>query len=81
MIEDNNPPKMKVEFFKEQKISNLNCFSNEGNGWDKSQIKIQTNIFKSNLETNLLLEEEELIVQLKTKKDGDGLEFNLLLKT
>ena len=30
MIDENNPPKMKVEFYKEQKIANINCFSNEG---------------------------------------------------
>ena len=41
MIDDNNPPEMKVEFFKEQKISNINCFSNEGAGWDKSKLEIK----------------------------------------
>ncbi len=40
IIEDNNPPKMTVEFFKEQKIDNINCFSNEGDGWDKSDLII-----------------------------------------
>ena len=49
MIEDNNPPKVKIEFFKEQKILNLNCFSNEGKGWDNSDLEIQTNILKINL--------------------------------
>ena len=38
MIDNNNPPKMKIEFFKEQKIDNINCFSNEGNGWDNSKL-------------------------------------------
>ena len=34
----NNPPKFKVEFFKEQKnIKNINCYSNEGGKWDKSK--------------------------------------------
>ena len=41
--EKRNPPKMSVEFFKDQKIDNINCFSNEGDGWDKSQIKINNN--------------------------------------
>ena len=41
--EKKNPPKMSVEFFEEQKIDNINCFSNEGDGWDKSQIKINNN--------------------------------------
>ena len=35
----NNPPKFNVEFFKEQKnLHNVNCFSNEGNKWKKSNI-------------------------------------------
>jgi len=32
-----NPPKFKVQFFEEQKnLSNINCYSNEGNIWAKS---------------------------------------------
>ena len=35
----NNPPRFNVEFFKEQKnLDNINCFSNEGNKWEKSKI-------------------------------------------
>jgi peptidoglycan/xylan/chitin deacetylase (PgdA/CDA1 family) len=35
----NNPPSFSVEFFKEQKnIKNINCYSNEGNQWEKSNI-------------------------------------------
>jgi len=35
----NNPPKMVVEFFNEQKnLNNINCFSNEGDKWDKPDI-------------------------------------------
>ncbi len=35
----NNPPKLIIEFFKDQKnIQNINCFSDEGNGWKKSNI-------------------------------------------
>ena len=48
IIDNNNPPDMKVEFFKEQKISNINCYSNEGNGWDSSKLKIENNILKIN---------------------------------
>ncbi len=37
----NNPPEFKVEFFKNQKnIKNINCYSNEGNKWEKSNIII-----------------------------------------
>ena len=35
----NNPPKFSVDFFNEQKnINNINCFSDEGDKWDKSII-------------------------------------------
>ena len=40
-----NPPEFLVEFFKNQKnINNINCFSNEGNKWQKSNINISKNI-------------------------------------
>ena len=40
-----NPPEFKVEFFKSQKnLSNINCYSNEGNVWKKSKVKIINNI-------------------------------------
>ena len=42
---NNNPPDFQVEFFKEQKnIKNITCFSNEGDIWKKSNIKIDKNI-------------------------------------
>ena len=37
-----NPPEFSVEFFKEQKnLENINCYSNEGNRWEKSDISIK----------------------------------------
>ena len=42
-----NPPDFSVEFFEEQKnINNINCFSDEGNKWEKSNIAIKQNILK-----------------------------------
>ena len=39
-----NPPNFKVEFFKEQKnLSNINCYSNEGDIWEKSKTKFTNN--------------------------------------
>jgi len=39
-----NPPKFKVEFFKEQKnLKNINCYSNEGDVWEKSKTKFTKN--------------------------------------
>ena len=40
----NNPPKFNIEFFEEQKnINSINCYSNEGNKWEKSIINISNN--------------------------------------
>ena len=40
----NNPPKFYVEFFDEQKnIKDINCYSNEGNKWEKSKIEFEEN--------------------------------------
>ena len=39
-----NPPNFKVEFFKEQKnLSNINCYSNEGDVWEKSKTNFNNN--------------------------------------
>tara|TARA_B100000674_G_scaffold488745_1_gene501404 strand:- start:472 stop:1536 length:1065 start_codon:yes stop_codon:yes gene_type:complete len=48
MIDDNNPPEMIVEFFEDQDIKNINCFSNEGDGWGNSKIEIENKILKIN---------------------------------
>ena len=48
-VTQNNPPKLIIEFFENQKnIKKINCFSDEGNKWDKSNIvftdqKLQVN--------------------------------------
>ena len=40
----NNPPIFSVEFFHNQKnIKNINCYSNEGNSWGKSNTKFTNN--------------------------------------
>ena len=44
LITNNNPPKMAVEFFKEQKnLGQINCFSDEGGSWDNSNINLEEN--------------------------------------
>jgi len=41
----NNPPSFSVEFFKDQKnIKNMNCYSNEGGQWKKSNIEFNDTI-------------------------------------
>jgi len=38
---NNNPPEMIVNFFDNQKnLNNLNCFSNEGNNWKKTEMEL-----------------------------------------
>ena len=49
LTNNNNPPKFLVEFFNEQKnINNINCFSDEGDKWEKSNITLSQNILKLN---------------------------------
>ena len=41
---EDNPPKLIVEFFDEQKnIKNINCYSNDGGEWKKSNLKFEEN--------------------------------------
>ena len=40
----NNPPNFSVEFFKDQEnLKNINCFSDEGNKWEKSNTSLKNN--------------------------------------
>ena len=49
-----NPPKIKIKFFKDLiNIKNINCYSNEGNIWKKSNIK-----FINEYELNIILREK-----------------------
>ncbi len=44
-IINNNPPKLEIEFFKNQKnLKNINCFSDEGDKWKKTKVIFQNNI-------------------------------------
>ena len=52
---ENNPPKFYVEFFNEQKnIKNINCYSNEGDEWRKSNLKFNGNILSINFKQPFL---------------------------
>ena len=49
LTNNKNPPKFFIEFFDIQKnINNINCFSDEGDGWDKSNISVTQNYLKVN---------------------------------
>jgi len=51
----NNPPQFTVEFFSEQKnIDNINCFSDEGNQWRKSDTSLSKNILNINFREKFL---------------------------
>jgi len=40
----NNPPKMYIEFFEDQKyLDIISCYSNEGDGWKKTKLKLENN--------------------------------------
>ncbi len=54
-ITDNNPPNLKIDFFEEQKnIKNINCFSDEGNQWEKSKLTFVGNSLKINFRDKFL---------------------------
>ena len=41
---NNNPPNLEIEFFEDQKnLQNINCFSDEGNNWEKSKVVFEKN--------------------------------------
>ena len=49
LTKNNNPPQFLVEFFDEQKnITKINCFSDEGDNWEKSNINFNQNTLKLN---------------------------------
>ncbi len=42
-----NPPNMYIEFFDKQKnLDKISCYSNEGEGWDKTNVELEKNILK-----------------------------------
>ena len=52
---ENNPPKLIVEFFEEQEnIKNINCYSNDGGSWKKSNLKFEKNILIVNFQEPFL---------------------------
>ncbi len=43
----NNPPKLVIEFFSDQKnLNNITCYSNDGGNWKKSNLKFKKNILE-----------------------------------
>jgi len=55
IFDDKNPPKLIVEFFKNQKnIKNITCYSNDGGNWKKSNLKFQEQILTIKFENKFL---------------------------
>ena len=51
----NNPPNFSVEFFdKQNNLDNINCFSDEGNQWEKSNIYFNNNRLNINFREKFL---------------------------
>ena len=55
IIDSENPPKLIVEFFDEQKnIQNITCYSNDGGNWKKSNLKFNKQTLIVNFEEKFL---------------------------
>jgi hypothetical protein len=45
LSDKNNPPKFNIKFFKNQNnLDFINCYSNEGDKWEKSKTKLKNNV-------------------------------------
>ncbi len=66
----NNPPKLIIEFFENQdNLENINCFSDEGNKWEKSNIKLVKNKLVVNFREKFLFRRGRINCSLN---DTDG---------
>ena len=55
IVNEENPPKLEVEFFTEQKnIQNITCYSNDGGNWKKSNLKFQKQTLTINFKEKFL---------------------------
>ena len=53
--QNNNPPKLSIEFFEKQKnIDKITCYSNDGGNWKKSNLKIEQNTLIINFDEKFL---------------------------
>ena len=67
--ESENPPELKIVFFENQKnLRNINCFSNEGNRWRDSKIKLgEENTLVINFEEKFTSERGRINCSLNDK--------------
>ena len=79
---DNNPPKLVIEFFNNQKnLNKINCFSDEGNKWEKSNTKIVDNKLIVNFREKFLFRRGRINCSLNDKEGWRwfGLQFSVKL--
>ena len=68
--EKNNPPNIKIEFFKNQKnLDKINCFSNEGGDWKDAELNLNEHKLSINLKENFKPRRGRINCSLK---DEDG---------
>ena len=64
-----NPPKMMIEFFEDQKnLENINCFSNEGSKWRQTNIILKGNILEINFAEKFIERRGRINCSLKDEK-------------
>ena len=65
LVDTSNPPKIIIEFFDEQKnIKNINCYSNDGGNWKKTNLEFQKQILKINFKEKFLPRRGRIICSL-----------------
>ena len=81
-ITNNNPPKLEITFFEDQKnLENINCFSDEGNNWKQSKIKFQDNKLFVDFSDKFLFRRGRINCSLNDKEGWRwfGLQFSVRL--
>ena len=81
-VKENNPPKLTIEFFKKQKnLNNINCFSDEGNKWDKSDIVFKKHKLYVNFKEKFLFRRGRINCSLNDAEGWRwfGLQFSVKL--
>ena len=81
-ITNNNPPKLEITFFEDQKnLENINCFSDEGNNWKQSKIKFKDNKLFVDFSDKFLFRRGRINCSLNDKEGWRwfGLQFSVRL--
>ena len=76
----NNPPNMYVEFFDSQKnLDKINCFSNEGKNWNKTDIKLNNQKLLINFKEKFLFRRGRINCSLNDKEGWRwfGIQFSI----